>query len=363
MAHLVPITRLGATDAQVDTAVAAQLPTTITPIVEQQVPPLVAESIAADPTPANAAAAAVDDALGDADIVATEVIPEDVAEFRAEDGSIIFAVDDIYGTPHLRGSKTYTETHLIVAAGQSNSYGVGGPTPDGTNTSLGNLFTIPQSGEESGSLVPATDPLAHPTGAASVGNRGHAVRFGQLYAAAHPGVRVVIVPVAQAGTGFRSDATISWAPAREAEVNVSLYRDAIDATNAAAAMFAGVVRVAAVLWHQGEDDAVALTTSAQYSSDLDALISGFRAEMANAADVPFIVGQFVEEFISVRAEGTVAEIDAVHQATPGRVLRTGFASNPGSGYAKTDNTHYDGHGQWLLAQSYWDAYLSSLYNL
>lgn len=193
---------------------------------------------------------------------------------------------------------------------------------------------------------------------------GPMVEFGRQYAMKHPDVRVVLAPLAWGGTGFwhSSIPERSWAPSRENEAGiVSLYRIAIDWANEAIAA-TGANRVAAILWHQGENDVMGGTDPMAYRTEFEALIAGFRSQINFAANAPFIVGQLLAEFRTAYPEAS--GINAVHAATPTRVARTAFAEAPPAGYVKADgtNTHFNSPGQYLLAHSFWDSFPDAIFN-
>lgn len=354
--------------------------------------------ISGDPTIIAAAEAAVEQALADSNVVTSESLARASVELRDERGHVVLAVDNVSSDPRLRGSTApsarvipgdylevtdrngyvvyragtgggsddgtaFRETHIIPVVGQSNAWGRGDPIAPGTNDVHPQVFTIPQQGASTGMVIPAVDPLAHPFSGISTGMRGFAVRFARLYANAHPGVRVVLVPSATGTTGFfGGNSSYTWAPSRVGESGVTnLYADAIARVNSAVSAFPGIVRVPVILWHQGESDAADNVTATNYRTEFENLIAGMRAGITGAADAVFLVGQMAAEFRS-DASGAAA-IDGVHSATPGRVTRTGFAPAPPVGNTKADRIHFNGAGQWQLAASYWDAYDQALYNL
>lgn len=301
--------------------------------------------------------------------VQAEKISRDSLEWW-EEGRLLAAIDDLSGTPHLRNGATganagFTETHFIILAGQSNAVGSSSPAPVGTNNPLPNLFTVPQRGVGAGVEVQAVQPLQHPYSDANSSTVAHGWTVARRYALDNPGVKVVVLPMANSGTGFFLDSTgYTWAPSRVGEAGIqNLYSLTISKSNTAIAQYRGVRRVAMILWHQGEADAVGETTRAAYEAELDALIAGFRANITGATDAPFIIGQLGWEFRNTRAPGTHAQIDAAHKGTPARVKRTAFAPAPGEGFMRTDNTHFTARGQSLLAQSILNVLPDAHFNL
>lgn len=288
-------------------------------------------------------------------------------------------VVDINGVPLDLGTTTsttttYRETWVIPDCGQSNGMGVlATPIEPFTNEPLPNLFMVPQSGAQSGSLLPAADPMAHNRAPAVLTNtRGHGVEFGRWLARRNPDVRVVIVPMSVTGTGLYyyggNSTNYSWAPDREGESGtISLFRDTITKVNAVIASFTGTVRVPAILWQQMESDAVGNITATQYRGDATSgvlgIIDGFRAQITGASNAVFIAGQTTWEFRNVRQPGTYSTLDTVVKNLQVDRTRVGFAPAPGAGYCNTDNTHFTGAGQWLLAQAYIEAYQRAVYSI
>lgn len=283
-------------------------------------------------------------------------------------GMVIFAVDDLHGSPHIRGGKTsgWRETHFIILAGQSNSMGIGTPQPQGSNDPLPNLFVIPQRGNSEGTEKIAVEPLQHPYSTAYAGSIGHGWTVARDYALNRPDVRVVIIPLAMSGSGFFHSASTnySWAPSRVGEPGIfSLYTEAILRSNKAINQYSGVRKVAMVIWHQGEADAVGNTTQTQYETELTSLINGFRSEIYGAAEAPVIVGQLGWEFRNVRMPGTYEQIDLAHKNMPNLVSGVAFAEAPPQGYMFEDNTHFRGHGQKLLAKNMIEQVENAMYNV
>lgn len=304
-----------------------------------------------------------------------EYVEGDSFELRDDFGGLIFAIDDLYINPRLRGSTAAggdtglnkeMETHFIILAGQSNSMGVGTPSPKGTNDPLDNLFVIPQRGSEKDQKVIAVEPLSHPYNNPTANSIGHGWTVARQYALEHPNVRVVILPLAMSGAGFfySSNSAYTWAPSRIGEAGMTnLYTEAVDRATHAINQYEGTRRVALILWHQGEADAVGNTTKTQYEDELKSVINGFRSNIPFAKDAPVVIGQTGWEFRNVRRPGTWEEIDAAHKNMPNLVSGTAFAEAPPQGYMNSDNTHFTGLGQKLLAQSMIQKIQAATYNI
>lgn len=233
-------------------------------------------------------------------------------------------------------------TDVFLLAGQSNATaraafdgGADYPT-DGTVLQWG------RNGADDGVLINAARPLQHNSQAGGV-DTGFALQFVLDYRAANPTRNIVLIPAASGATSFDGD---DWNPGDPR------YQDAVDRTNACLAAnpdfeFAGI------LWHQGESDALA-NASAQYQARLDAALAGFRADITGAtATTPIVLGGLVPDFIAAGTEQ--AAVQAIIEATPGRVEYTGYASSTGLD-DNGDNLHFDMASFRTLGSRYYTAF-------
>ena len=231
---------------------------------------------------------------------------------------------------------------VVLLAGQSNMVGFGlgfdaaiDAQPDPR---------IEQLALDSKRIVAAVEPLQHP---GSVNRVGLGMSFARAYLQTLPSPRkLLLVPSAVGDTGFLER---RWNPGDD------LFESAVKRMNAALAQDAGNC-VAALLWHQGEADAEQNATSVQYAAHLDRMIQGFRSRIANAAQAPFVLGQFVPDWtpgpkVSQRAVG------AAISETPNRVALTAVVSSAGlsSNIRAGDRIHFDAAGQRELGRRYFDA--------
>lgn len=237
---------------------------------------------------------------------------------------------------------------VILLAGQSNMSGRA--TADTTHFEVpdARVWQYGAAGTYASVISAALEPLAHADTVDLSNGLGPGGIFARWYAMTLPANRrVLVVPAAYGGTGFSSSAPNTWDPAAGAG---SLYLRAIAQANAAIAAAGSNARLAAILWHQGEQD-VAMSASA-YQAKLDALIDGFRSQITGATtSTPFVIGSLAPEFIA-STSGAPA-IDGVHRNTPPRKVYTAFAVGT-AGYV-SDGTHYNAVGQRLLGRSYFDA--------
>ncbi|WP_088283831.1 sialate O-acetylesterase [Kineosporia sp. A_224] len=240
---------------------------------------------------------------------------------------------------------------VIIAAGQSNMWGQTGATPNASEDPTdARVWQYAQSGTYSGKVIAAADPLAMPlTSGSPPAGMGPSLVFARWYAASIPSNRrVLIVPVAVGATTIQTN----WDPAGSG----NLYTGAITTVQAALTAAGSNARVAGILWLQGESDAIASYSGANYQAKLDALIYGWRTAFGSAT-TPFVVAGMVPEFTT----GTAAAIRAVHVDTPNRVPYTGFVGGPASSNLG-DNLHYMAAAQRTLGRGMFTAYRSALTN-
>ncbi|HEX7351199.1 sialate O-acetylesterase [Brachybacterium sp.] len=246
--------------------------------------------------------------------------------------------------------------HLVVLLGQSNANGSNTDyEPDGIDARDPRILTVPASGQDEGRLVPAREPLAS-AGAHPPGGLGPAGPFAALLLAdLEPTDRVVIVPMTLGGTGMRRHGSYPgvWLPGYELAGAPDLFARAVEHVRLALGR-CEEPRIAAVLWHQGESDGG--RPEADYAADLDLLISTFRAEIPEAAEAPFLVGQMARERLLAQPDHR-----GVHDAlarTPERMARTGYAEAPPLGHINDGSTHFTAAGQRLLGAQYFESYRS-----
>lgn len=229
---------------------------------------------------------------------------------------------------------------LVLLLGQSNMQGdSAGTTAANVDVNDPRVWTFGATGTYAGQIVQGSDPLAHRGGSSVV---GPGMSFARWYAGTVPGNRrVLLVPAAANGTAFGSgtprwDPTTSWP-----NDSANLYNLAIAQAQAALAAAGMNARLVAVLWAQGESDALAGLAAAGYRTYLEQLIDGFRSRLS-LPNLPFVIGSMLPEFIA--GSSTAQAIDGVHQATPTRKRYTAYVAGP-SGMQRGDNLHYSPAGQ------------------
>ena len=235
---------------------------------------------------------------------------------------------------------------VIVLAGQSNMQGSGLPFDTTLDPADPRVWQYAASGKYLRQIIPASDPLAMPVVGAGV---GPGFTFGRLYASsASPNRRVLLVPSAVGGTPLVSTISPTW----NSSVPNSLYAQMLSLTQGAVAAAGPHARVVAVLWIQGETDAVSRVSAADYQSAFDALVGKLRTDL-NSPNLPLVVGQMLPDMLP-RIYQTRTEINRVHATVGSRLPNAAFAPGP-FGYVG-DVFHYTAAGQRILAGSMFDAY-------
>lgn len=227
-----------------------------------------------------------------------------------------------------------TETHVILLAGQSNMAG------RATYDSLGGHPDFVSQWNQSAALVDASVPLDHPS--QPVGTMGPDITFATRYRLANPAANLVFVPCAVGSTSFDNG---DWNPGD------TYYNAAVARTLAALASTGGTLT--AVLWVQGENDAIAGVTQSAYAAYLDAMITAFRSDIGTC---PFIVGQ-ISPALNPATFLTFAEINAAIADTPNRVTNSAYASSAGL-VILPDGVHYSAANLRTLGSRLFDALAS-----
>lgn len=233
---------------------------------------------------------------------------------------------------------------VVAILGQSNAQGAGIGYDPVLDTPHPMVMQLPARGLRRGITV-ATEPLTHPV---KIGQRvGPGLTFGKLM---HAATRqpILLVPYAEGQTGFHPTNGRTWDP-DDTTAKRNLYREG--KVQIARALRGGN-ELAAIIWHQGEDDTWHLTQE-QYAARLDRLIDDLRASFRT---VPFIIGQMNPDRMAEGNDGYPG-INAAHADTPNRRPLTAFVEGPtGMFNSAEEKIHYSAAGQRELGRRYWAAY-------
>lgn len=262
---------------------------------------------------------------------------------------------DAGGNVNVSAAFTPSGYDIILLAGQSN---MAGWSTTGTSE-----FTDPThplidqvdcygSNGDLGVIKPATRTMDFRSGVAGI---SPGLTFARWYIATglNAGRKVLLVPAAANNTALVELNAGAWNPNY---VGTNLYTQSIDRVEDGLAVAGS--QLVAILWVQGESDAVDGRTGAEYEAVLDDLIAGYRAAIPGASQVPFIIGQMVPDYLNAPR----LEIDAVQAATPGRVAWTGYAPGP-FGLVQGDGNHYSAAGHRELGRRMFEAYQRTMVGL
>jgi hypothetical protein len=221
---------------------------------------------------------------------------------------------------------------VILLIGQSNMVGRFGPVSASLDPTDPRIL---QYGNSTSSVVLASDPLDN------LDETSNTVGPGMSIARAHlatiPSNRgVLLVPSADGGTSFGSG---FW---RDGGTG---FETAITSANAALNYLGLDNNIVAMAWHQGESDRT--MTESQYSTDLDALITAFRAEITGASSSPFIVGE-VPNWSSQYGAGVAAAL----ADTPDRVSNAFYVPTSDLPNDSGDGLHFSAASERLLGARY-----------
>lgn len=255
-----------------------------------------------------------------------------------------------------RAATGATGYDVVLMIGQSNMTGYGAyvvPAFDAPDARV-------KQWNRAGAIVEAKHPMEHADYPLNANRIGMGIAFGKQLAAVRPANRtVLLVPAASGGTGFFRG---NWLP------NGDLYVDAVKRVNAALAQNPAGNCLAAILWHQGEDDVQSTLPYAEYQFRLDEMVRNFRAAVSGgqASDVPFVGGELSPEWTAPEP-GRKPAINAIIQAMPSRlayvsVVRVeGLRSNLTQGLS-AGAVHFDAASQRELGLRYFAALSSANQN-
>ena len=188
--------------------------------------------------------------------------------------ALLFANIDIAQNAPLPPKEKF---HLFLLVGQSNMAGRG-MVEEQDRTPHPRVLML----NKADAWVPAIDPLHFDKTAAGV---GLGKTFGALYAEAHPGVTVGLIPCAVGGSPIDA-----WKPGAFYEPTKSHpWDDTLRRTQIAQKSGTLTGTLTGILWHQGESDSNEKLAPG-YEAKLHDLIARLRCQF-DVPSVPFIVGQ------------------------------------------------------------------------
>ena len=226
--------------------------------------------------------------------------------------------------------------HLFLLVGQSNMAGRGTVEPQ-DQTPHARVLMLSKTNE----WVPATDPMHFDKPSVGV---GLGKTFAQLYADAHPGITVGLIPCAVGGSHIDA-----WKPGEfYAPTQSHPWDDTMK--RAHLALKSGVLK--GILWHQGEADSLPKLAD-KYEPKLHDLIARLRKELATS-EIPFVAGQ-MGKFNDVPWSPEKQMVDKVHQSLAQKVSNTAFANAEGLKH-RGDKVHFDSASYRELGKRYFEAF-------
>ena len=249
---------------------------------------------------------------------------------------------------------------IVLVIGQSNASGTNTDyEPDGRDARDQRIMTYPKTGENAGNIVLAREPLA-PIGGHPPGGMGPGGPFASLLLETlPPDRRILIVPAAMGGTGFRRHGTYPgvWKSGLRLAGVPNLLADAIAHLRSALTRAGSGSKVVAVLWQQGESDGG--RPEPDYADDMDELISTLRIEVPETKETPFLAGGLPRERLEAYPDHW--GVEAALRNLGARVHNASYVDPPPLGHINDKNTHLTAEGQRILGANYfkvWSALMS-----
>lgn len=235
---------------------------------------------------------------------------------------------------------------VILIVGQSNASGNGHPIrPQLTGSD--HLVQWWHTGQDPrrGTVTGVQEPVSRAYDGSAGTSPG--VAFARHWAAWHRRPTIV-VPAAWGGTGLIS------AGARWQETG-DLYKAAVREAGDCIAATGG--RLAAILWCQGENDAVSGVSNSPtdgYAVVAARVLAKLRTDLA-APNAVVAVGGMVPDWVTL-GQGTATAIQDALASLPSKLTRCVYAVGGYGTGAETDGIHYDARGVQQLADGLWGAY-------
>eukprot|EP00752_Nemacystus_decipiens_P012976 g11482.t1 len=240
---------------------------------------------------------------------------------------------------------------VVLLMGQSNMSGRGrgyDAAIDGPNNPRIKQWT------RANTVTTASERLEHADFVSQDSQVGMGTAFGRAYVENLPPQRsVLLVPTASGGAALVDG---PWSPGGQ------LFEDAVDRMKAALASNEAKGNcVAAILWHQGEDDARNSVDRDAYESSWKDMASELRSRIPAAAEAPVILGEFTDKEIE-RSPDSYEPILAAVRAIPAAVSWTAVASSNGLESNPGDDLHFSAAAQREYGRRYYDKLVKAVEN-
>ena len=259
---------------------------------------------------------------------------------------------------------------IIIEAGQSNAQGCGrGPVteeyvPDEDIMYLVRDFAVLEgisNGKWSFDLTYKNTPLRIEVADERDGAGGRVGDFALTFAKKYKengflaeGRKLLIIRAGVGGTGFKKK---QWTP------DGAVYLKMLEMIDFATALNEKN-RLVAFLWHQGEHDAFEGNPPDVFEDQLRFMIDSVK-ERYNAPEIPFVSGDFVNEWKSENIESCTPIIERIKRITAeqgGMFVEASDLSSNNQAVGNGDNIHFSRESLHILGIRYFDAFSEIMRN-
>lgn len=251
------------------------------------------------------------------------------------------------GWRHIQGRAQ--QSSIIISPLLTKTIIVGGQSNHATTGGSGSYSTVSANAQQlniyDGAIYAGQDPVLGVTydGNSSVSSIN--MRMADRIVVNHPTYRVIVVPIAIAGTPYAA-----WVP--DPTGNTSLFYR----------LQTAILRCRArglepdfIIWGQGETDNTLGTSAASVKASLWSIVDGVRALGCVA---PFYAGTFT---LNTGAVSAAVATGIANSVDAGRIIRAGYNADTNAtvagGYRAVDQTHLSNTGLTLVANGWADLIL------
>ncbi len=233
---------------------------------------------------------------------------------------------------------------IIIQAGQSNASGSGVGPADAPYCADDRVWFM--NGDFTISMAAESVSENHVRSDFSLSFVRNYIRAGRL----EEGRRVLVLRTAVGGTGFLDN---RWKNCDDLYIRmIAMIRTALELNPEN--------RLIALLWHQGETDAIYHASYETHYGHLMNLVDSVRREF-DAPTLPFVAGDFVQEWKQDNLSIAAPVVDAIRAvvrdcAQAGFVETEGLESNHLDGTREGDNIHFSRQSLYELGERYFDMF-------
>lgn len=227
---------------------------------------------------------------------------------------------------------------IVLLLGQSNMQGWTSDEPGVEDTTDARIEQYRMDAGNVGTIALASEPLKWPEAPTPANSVGPGLAFARALLPSVPSSRkILLIPGAVGATGLVAPGNSRWG------VGDDLFEAAMDAAVAAMTL-TGSNRIAAVLWSQGEHDALGGVSQSAYRTALLAVVDEIRDRLGDVG-IPFLCDGAVPEWEAETA--AYAPIKAALESLPLYRDYTHFADGLPDHDDPAGNIHYGAAGNRL----------------